>query len=483
MTALRGRLSRDAPVRVHKEAALRLNSAMLVILALQVGCAGIKVPGLQLGSNGNSGGGSSAASGGGDAEESTLKLYQELTYESVPASSADAIFNKAGIKTGFNPRNKMSNPDPEWIPKWEGLKLTDETKTAIAQAAINKSWTAACHKEFEAYRSGWQKIADAHRAELDGLSKGGNYYSRAEGLAALLETVKKEAQTAKVFYDDGRQAGVGFMNEIVVAMAKLHHETKRDFIANKYFTKHKIRLATYAESGRPFADNADERDIFCTTARKSGTPSLKALPTIEEYGNGFAAIKWPVAKERAAEVAKKRDALVAANSPVLSFQNVTAAELINGSSPPKEEPKLYHVWAPEGPSGTEHDTPFTVKAVKGAGAATALELESERTRLQPYDCRSTSKIDRIENGTVYYVKDCKYQTVVSVRAVTVELGELPPGLEIKTGDHVSFYGDLVEKTESPVKGTKEKASSRDTYKFAGRHLGSVLRDKTALRED
>jgi hypothetical protein len=464
---------------------LRLNSAMLVILALQVGCAGIKLPGLQLGSNGNSGGGSSAGAGsGGDAEESTLKLYQELTYENVPASSADAIFNKSGIKTGFNPRNKMSNPDPEWIPKWEGLKLTDETKTAIAQAAINKSWTAACHKDFEAYRAGWQKIADANRAELDGLRKGGNYYSRADGLAALLEKVKKEAETAKVLHNEGRpQASVGFMNEIVVAMVNLHHETKRDFVANKYFTKHKIRVAAYAESGRPFADNADERDIFCSAARKAGTPSLVALPTVEEYGNGFAAIKWPVAKERAAEVAKKRDALVASNKTALSFQSTLPGDLINGSSPGKEDPKLYHVWAPEGESGTDHDTPFTVKAAKSAGAATVLEVESERTRLQPYDCRSTSKIDRIENGTVYYVKDCKYQTVVSVRAVTVELGELPPGLEIKTGDHVSFYGDLIERTESPVKGTKDKASSRDTFKFAGRHLGSVRRDKTVLRED
>lgn len=459
---------------------MRLTSAVFVLLAMQVGCGGIKVPGLQIGGSEASAGG--LGGGGGEEGERTLKLYQELTYANVSASSADAIFNKAGIPTGYNPRNKTDNPDPKWITGWDGLQLTDETKTAIAQAAINRSWTTACHKEFDAYHAAWKKIAAARRPELEKLHKPGNYYDRAAGLAALLETVTREAESAKVLYKPGSPvAGVGFLDDIVQAMAKLHRETKREFIAPTYFAKHPISAAVPAESGRPFAEAGDERDIFCAAAQKSGAGSLPALPVLEEYGNGFKAIRWPVAQDRKGALAEKREALVAASRAARAFGDATAASLTSGSLPGKTEPKLYHVYAEEGQVGADRDSPFKVTSVTKSGAATVVEVENTRERQVPYDCKSTSQIERIENGTIFYVKDCKYQTQVTTRAVTVEFAELPSSLEIKAGDFIGFYGDLLEKNEPKGQGTKDKLTTRVTFRFAGRYLEVLKRDKLVLK--
>src|SRR5690349_15803872 len=77
----------------------------------------------------------------------TEDLYKRFTYTNVTSHEADRIFSDLKIPTGFNPRNKMKNLDPEWIPGWDGLQLTDETKTAVLQAAINRTWTAKVHKD------------------------------------------------------------------------------------------------------------------------------------------------------------------------------------------------------------------------------------------------------------------------------------------------------------------------------------------------
>src|SRR5258706_13219164 len=85
-----------------------------------------------------------------DAVDRTLDLYKRFTYTNVTSSEADAIFSSMKISSSFNPRNKLKNPDPEWIPGWDAMTLTDETKTAMLQAAINHTWMAKVHDDYKA---------------------------------------------------------------------------------------------------------------------------------------------------------------------------------------------------------------------------------------------------------------------------------------------------------------------------------------------
>ena len=413
-----------------------------------------------------------------DAADRTKKLYEALDHtNSGNGTEANELFDKFGIPTGWNPKITMSNLDPEWIPGWDSLTLTDETRVAITQAAINKSWSAQCAADFAEYRGTWKKLETANAAELERLKKTGNYYTRAAGLSALLAKVRKEAEAAKALYPAGYEpANVGLQNDIVAAMVSLHRDSGREYVLAGYLAQNEVSLADYAVRGRAFADDATEKDLFCSAAVKVGTRKTPPLPLIFEMGNGYKAVRWPVSAERTKEVRAQRDALIAKSAPAFAIEDVRAGDFVNGSSS-QTHPKLYYVYA-EGGSGMDNDSPFKVTSVKPlAGGGLTLGLASTRTRMLPYDCRDTNKVDRIDpnTGKVVYVKDCKLQKYQTVRAITAELKEVPPGVEIKTGDSLGFYADVLSRKETVTVNTKPAKTVKEAVTMKIRHLDRVNR--------
>jgi hypothetical protein len=432
-------------------------------------------------------GAAAPAIGGGatsDADARTRQLYEKLDYtNSGNGTEADELFSKFGIPTGYNPRMHIANPDPEWIPGWDALQLTDESKVAIAQAAVNRTWTARCHQDYAAYRAAWQKIDAENRPELERLAKGG-YYERASGLAALLEKVQKQAADAKALYPAGYEpANVGIVDDIVSAMVALHRDGKREFATYAFLADHKINLTDYREHGRAFADDPTEQDLFCEAATKVGdVAGLYPIPAIAEMGHAYAAVKWPVDSERAKAIHAVRDSLVAKSAPALDVKEVKVASLVNGDLPDPAEPKLYWVFAEEGQTGLDTDSPFKVKSVKPLpGGGVSAEIENVRVRTLPYDCRSTGKVDSIDdNGHVSYQQSCKYQHVEETRRVIAEIRELPAGLKLAPGDIVGFYGDLASRKTETLVNTPPKKVTRETLNFTVRHLKTVKRGAQVL---
>lgn len=461
----------------------KLMCAVCTLLVALTGCARIQLPGLSLGSS--SGGPKTPSVGaltGTGAEGQTTELYKSLTWKNVSSLDADQLFSAAGIKTTFNPHNTMSNLDAEWIPGWDGLQLTDETKTAIAQAAINRTWTAQVHQDFEAFRAEWGKLDARFRPELAAATKG-SYYERATALAGLYKKLTEAATAAKVAQlPGGAPMTTGLPNDIVRAMVQLHKDTRREFLARDYFARNGVPFDAFATSGRAPATLEIERDLYVALARKHGSANAAALPVMSEYGSAFKAVKWPTSRQRDQETAQARDAAIAAQKQTFSLTAPgRIASLIKGELPDAPEPKLYQVASSEWSAAGDSEKPFVVKSIKASGDGATVAAQSVSVKQLPYDCRSTGVVDHVDGaGNVFYQKVCKYQRLEITRDVEVDFKELPKGLALKSGDEVRFFGDLVSRSERTV---LQKATDKhvvESLRFDGRHLQGANRDKQPL---
>jgi hypothetical protein len=409
----------------------------------------------------DSGGKAGPAIGGGNDEARTRELSKKLTYEHVSdGQEAGEIFSAAGIPTGYNPVRHMKNPDPEWIVYWDALELTDETKTAIAQAAVNRTWTAKVHADYARYRKAWRAIEDDARPKLQTIMEGKGYYARAAALAELLADVRKRAEAAKALHDRSPEiAPVGLLDDIVRAIVQLHRDERVAFLLDDFAAAHQLDLAAFAKHGRPFAaDDAVERDLFTQAARAKGTLETPALPVMFEYGKGLKAVRWPVSSERRDEIDAARTAMVtdAAKAKSVELPRRMSA-LFTGDGPDEVDPKLRWLDPPLG--GTDHFTPLTV--VK-AGAA-EVELATTYEYSTAYGCKDTNQWD--DNGI--RIRDCKYKQHKRKHRLTVKIPELPPGLTLEKGDVVELYADLEDRRER---------GDDVSYKLTARAIVSVKRD-------
>jgi hypothetical protein len=376
-------------------------------------------------------------------------LSRRFTYKNVTDDEAGHIFRDLGIKSSYNPKREgMKNPDPAWIPGWDSLSLTDEVQTAIIQAAINRTWTAQVTKDYARYRQAWTAIENKLRPELE-KAKQGTYYARAAALAALYDAVVKQALADRVLLGD-----VGFVNEIVLAMADLHRETKREFLFADYMAHRNIDIARYVTAARPWAPGNTERELFIANSQDNGNPDTAKLPTMSEYGKAFAAVKWPTLEHGAA--AKQAAAkLVEANAAALAIPRVDVPSLFLGQSPLDSDPALRWVSGGDRDDAANGVGPLVVTKV-----GKTVTLQAKENTSIPYGCK-TDPLNPMQ--TI----GCKYKNQTKLHTFAVTFPELPDGVTLQNGDRVAFYGDLVSK-----KDTKKAAS----YKLTARALASVKRD-------
>lgn len=390
----------------------------------------------------------------------TVDLYKRFTYTNVTSTEAREIFKSVHIHDTFNPRLKMQNPDPEWLPGWAALQLTDESQTAVIQAAINRTWTARVHADFKRYRDAWAAIDKQLRPELERASAIPGYYARGAALAKLLADARKAAEAQKVLYPAGyAPAYVGFVDDIITAMAELHHHARTEFMLDAYLDKVGVDRREVGGNGRAFAADDVERDLFTAFARKSATLDTPPLPVMAEYGKAFAAVKWPTSPARDAEIAKIRQQLVAERASSLGIPERHIPPLFDTSDAgDPADPKLRRVASPGGNYG-----PLVVTKVTGHAVELALAYHNSI----PYNCKYTGRLDAQGDRE----QQCQYREIKTAHALAITFAELPAGVELKKGDEVTCYADLESKQE-----TKTKVS----YKLVGRALVSVARDGKPL---
>ncbi|HEU0035272.1 MAG TPA: hypothetical protein VFQ53_31820 [Kofleriaceae bacterium] len=396
----------------------------------------------------------------------TLDLYKRFTYKNVTSTEADRIFSDLGIPSTFNPRNKMQNPDPAWIPGWNSLQLTDETKTAIAQAAINRTWTAKVDDDYKRYRSAWAAIEKQFRPELERIRGLTGFYRKSSALAKLLDDVRARAEADKVLYPSGTVlATVGFVDDLVIAMVTVYRDAKLDVKVDEDLGKHGIARADFVAGGRPFADDATERDVFVAFSQDKGNLDTPALPRMAEYGHAYGAVRWPTTnKAAAAKQAVAKLVADAAKQLELPRAMPNVPSLFAGSLGEAADPTLRWVDPPVG--GTDSFTPLLVTRVTKAGDTTVATLATTFDRSTPYACKDTKQLDTTGSGRLY-VQDCKYKHTKTPHTLEVTFPELPEGVELAKGDQVALYADLVD---------EKRGKQAVTYKLTARLLASVKRD-------
>lgn len=380
-----------------------------------------------------------ASSRADDTAARTADLYKRFTYKNVTSTEADRIFSDQKISSTFNPRNKMANPDPQWLPGWDALQLTDETKTAILQAAINRTWMVQVHRDYQRYRAAWQAIDKQFRPELEQIMARTGYQARAADLAKLYETVLKKAEADNVLYPIGSApAHLGFVNDLLRAIVEVHKQTKTEFLLGSYLKRRGLDLAKVRTTARPFATDAVERELFTAFSQAKGNLDTPPLPMMSEYGRAFAAVKWPTVKN-AADAMRAGQALVATNAPALTATTMARVpSLFSGEGDDPADPKLRWI-----AGGGEHG-PLTIKKVTRKGAAMAIELLSKEQKSVPYNCKLTYRLDSFGDR----VRDCKYKQVITNHVMQVTASELPPDVELAAADTVELYGDVVSKKQA-----------------------------------
>ncbi len=414
--------------------------------------------------------GVSGAARADDNAARTADLYKRFTYLNVTSPDADRIFSDLKIQSGYNPKNKMKNLDPEWIPGWDSLALTDETRTAILQAAINRTWMQKVHKDYARYRAAWAALDKQFRPELERATSAGGYYASTAALAKLYDDVRKKADAQKVFYPPGTvPATVGLVNDIVRAMVEVHRKARVELLLGAYLKKVGLNLADFQAAGRPFAADAVERDLFTEFSQGKGNLETPPLPRLREYGKAFAAVRWPV-KDKAASAKKAAARLIEANAaalaPTLKYTRV--AGLFTGDQGDPADEKLRWIDPPLG--GTDHFDPLLVAKVERKGSAVVAVLETKYDQSTPYACKDTKTLDTTGSGR-RYVQDCKYKHTITTHTLEVTFPELPEGLELAKGDQVALYADLDAKT--PGKNAVK-------YKLTARALATVKRGGKAV---
>jgi hypothetical protein len=397
-------------------------------------------------------------------------LVTRLNYTNVGRdTSAHHLFLNLGIPSNFNPRAKMQNPVPDFLPGWDSLNPSnspsqvDIVQAAIAQAVVNKTWTAKVTADYTKFRKGWAAIEKDYAPKVAELEKLG-YYERAAGLAKLYQEVWTRAENEKILYarghatqlyDQGKSpASVGYLGEIVAQMIAAHRASHVEFMLPGYLVAAKIDLADYAKA-RPWAtDDTIERDTFLAFSQEKGNLETPKLPMWDSEGNAFKAVRWPTSDERDKATAAARAELLKASAARFEVGEVPKTHsLLDGETPDKAN--LY--WL-EGGNSKLLD-PLVVTAVKPAkDGGVDVAIKSEKRVEIPYDCRR----QRPQDDVMCF----KVKTEKTALSFDVHFATLPAELTLTKGDEIIFYADFLS--------VADKKTSK-AYKLEGRAIRKVKR--------
>lgn len=408
--------------------------------------------------------GSGATGGGEAAPAGDGGVYAQLTYSQVKdGDEADRVFNRFGVKTTQNPR-RGGNPDATWIPGWEGLSLTDETKTAIAQAAVNRTWTDRATADFGVFFGKWSKLQAEYGPKIAQTVAGpGTVYTKSKALRELAASLDAAVQAAGLVPSrESPFVGVGPKFAIAKAAVELHKAAGLDFLTKQYLTSLGVDPGVFAKRGRPFGGLEAERSLFVAAARKGQIPGTPALPVMMAYGKGLDAVRWPTseaqntaATDAAAKLAEGSAALFGSlpdETPPsllgkLGLQGKTVVHLTNQTT--------------DADSASDHYTPATVKEVRG----NTVVLTSSWVTFPILRCRAPF-VKWTDSGERMTIDDCDRTRKVKPVTVEVSLEALPPGLTFQVGDQIEAYGDLA---------AHDQAGAVEVAKLRGRVLMAVKR--------
>lgn len=433
-------------------------------------------------SGGNSGGVLSSVGGvDPDSPRSTPKVirkaYEEFTYEDCtrPGSCVNAFLEMARIDGSSygepamtNPRAVMENPDPEWLPGWNGLdaeKSSPEAKTAakaLALAAVRKSWLERCHSDFAKIEKAMTGLGDKVDEAVKEARKQETPYER---IAAILDA-RKEFQKDSYPY---RLRSTGPRVELEALIKKAFADANRTYL---------YRLGDHDPSNdklRPLLSNREaEQRLYCYGALKYEgrwkTPDIpKSAPISDE--EVAAAVKPVVDRELAEKAARKSDSLIEKTAKRFrereqEIQGVGDAKADNADS---ETPFRFD----------NDDGKYELQSIERSGDQAVLKFyyEYEDSFVIRSSCRETDKVDRVrDDGTVEYRTICDHKDIMKQQhvRVTVPKAQLPQDIKFTKEDTLLLYGELISRGKRTLSESPKRLRYDVEVKL--QHLSWVKRD-------
>jgi hypothetical protein len=381
-------------------------------------------------------------------------VASRLTFADVSdGDDANAVFKRMGADKALPQRG--ANPDPTWIPGFAGLSLTDEAKTAVAQAAINRTWTKRAEADFTAWWTAHDPIARAQAADLAkiGADDAATLYTRAAALRIAWARTKAAASAAKL--DPTLLA-----YQLAAAAAELHTRAGVPSLTDGFLRSLELDRTSLAKAGRPMADKAAEHDRFIVAAMAgdlTATVGTPALPRLVEYGKAFAAVRWPL---DAAGTEGAREGVAAARTQAQA-QLAGAADL----------PSLDHgaaagsmvILVGEGDDRKSGD--FRSDRIVAKVAGVSVTLTGRNGRSVPYACKKLLQHDAA--GVPSIINDCKYKQEDTSVSITLVTSALPDGVALQPGDVIDALATM---------GPTQRGKGTLAVELSGAVLTRVVRD-------
>ena len=419
-----------------------------------------------------------AASGEVDAFDKVKALYNKIDYNCCSngdPSIVEHAFDKASVPGGYNPVRdpKAADLDPTWLPGIAKLKLTDETREAIVQAAINRTWASQCKTDYKSFRAGWKTIEDKYRPELEMLRKEKNYYRAVTGLMSLMGDVLQGGEQAKLTLNaEHPHQWTGLKFEIYAAIVEAHRVADRLFYLDAKLARVRDMANALATFGRSFKDDAFEETVFCASAQTLGTHKMGPLTIVTARETSTGAVLWPYSKEKQKAVKSDLAKLQIETAATLKLGRregiVLLADHVSLDATHNQKGKLIHAKG------------FTVTKVKRVGASVELTATLVEKSAFSYGCTRSNRVDRVTDaGVVLYEQNCKAGTEEDTKIVQVTIADLPASVSIAKGDQVAVFGNVVTFTEKEAKTASSRTYTRN-YVLKGKHLSDVLHDKKAV---
>ncbi len=418
------------------------------------------------------------AAGEADAFDKVKNLYSKLDYTCCSdgdRSVVEHLFDKGGVPSGYNPVRdpKIAELDPTWLPGTAKLKLTDETREAIVQAAVNRTWAGQCKSDYKSFRAGWKTIEDKYRPELEMLRKEKNYYRAVTGLMSLMGDVLQEGERAKLtLRGEHPHQWTGLKFEIYGAIVEAHRGADRLFYLDAKLDRVKDMARALASFGRSFKDDAFEETVFCANAQTLGTHKMGPLMIVTERDTSTAAVLWPYSKEKRKELKAELTKLQAASAAALKLGRresiVLLADHVSPGGTHNQKGKLIQAKG------------FTVTKIKRDGMNVELTATLTEKSAFSYGCTRSNRVDRVtDGGVVLYEQNCQTGTSEDTKIVQVTIADLPASVSIAKGDLITVFGNVVTFTEKEAKTASSKTHTRN-YVLKGKHLSDVLHEKKAV---
>ncbi len=398
----------------------------------------------------------------GDLGAYYANLELDALYHLIHDERQSEIYERAKADVGRDRLWQSSNPDPTWILFWRTKDWTNATENAEAmtQAAFNRTWQASCVAEYAKAKQTHARLAERHRPNLERVDNLTNYYERMAAYASLAAEYEEDSAAAGYAIDKDPAGPVGFRVTILAHAVAYHQQSTHawsPFPWAKFPTAQRVRGD---RGGRELtSDDSFERAHYCgAVAQRGGTSTTPFTRFWSEGHMSAQRVAWPTVTGDERAVRARHAALVKEAQARFETQEPARVEWID---------KNY------GASGLAGFRDFKVVSVKGS---TVKVTRTDKDSYQ-YACRTTNRIDRIENGRFIYQQRCKWGERSYRLDAEVTFDELPPGFAFAPGDSVHFVAEIQKDAKKQTKNTPAAQHHVRTLVLAGRQLDRVQRGK------